>query len=215
MNDIRVIKFDRSELSEKMKIARQAAGIILETETIGIDPMNSLFPLALALLEAACTYELLDSKYSDESIKRLLDMEEGDEPNLYSRLSFVRDQCNSSEHALVQRFPEEEDEDESKYYQDNDVISIGIEPWIELIRKYLNIDDEEMLKEAAMLIDDILWSILSISRSIVLARENNLEISWVDIHADTTHIQSHFDLTGHFLMDVTFYYIEHERENSE
>ena len=202
MSDTAIIKFNRSELFDKMQLARQAAGILLEKEKVGEDPINSLYPLALALLEAAATYEFLDSKHHDKYMNRLLNLVEGKEPDLYTRLSFVRDQCNSSEFALVKRFPQEENEDESKYYQDNDVVSVGIESWIELIKEYIDINDEEMLMETTMLIDDILWSILSISRHIVFARQRNLEISWTDIHADTSHIQSHFDLTGDYLMDI-------------
>ena len=53
-----------------------------------------------------------------------------------------------------------------------------------------------------MLIDDILWSILTISRNVVNAREQDLELSWSNIHTDTSHIQSHFDLTGDYIMDI-------------
>ena len=202
MSNKKVITFSLAELFEQMQIARQAAGIILKNIEIGKDPLLSLYPLVLALLESADTYEFLDSKHSDKHINRLFNLVEGDEPDLYTRLCFVRDQCNSLDHCLLTRYFQEEEENESLFYRERQIISVGIDPWIELVTKHVKVDDEELLRETAMLLDDILWSVLSISRSIVIAKEKNLKFSWSSIHTDTSHIQSHFDLTGDYLMDI-------------
>lgn len=147
-SSLRIIK--RSELNNVMDRTRAAGMKLISAASLEALPCENLYPLGLAMLEAAALYRMFDESSGYRDLSFLFDGGERNGPNLYSRLCCIRDLCKAAQYGAEKRAYRDEDDKEKKKDIDEKkkLPSLGEKALMDLFKPHLGDVDEQTGKES-------------------------------------------------------------------
>lgn len=200
-----VRRLTSEEIKSQLIFLQEVGKELLSYEFDILNPLNSLRPLGMALLEGYDLYLLLLVSQSSGKLSDLFDGPAEKGPNIDNWLKYIRDLCSASEYCIRWRPSSNRMKNECKRrIKEIPEISIGEEIWSNIITPYIRqLKEKIALIEISRLLDDMLEALLSIALLLKnISIEDLSEEIWDEIHRHIMHIRDHYDYAEEFVIDV-------------
>jgi hypothetical protein len=184
---------------EQLVILQKVGKLLLDSEFDNQNPLYSLWPLGMALLEGFNLFSILLFK-SHKEIDNLFDGGQDKGPNIYTRLKFIRDLFSACGYATYYTRTSLTKPDLKVNLPDVSVEGIN---WLEIINPHVEQHEENILTEVFRLINETMEALLCIGLMLNVSKLNLLSTEiWQETNRHTEHIRDHFDYAETYLLDV-------------
>ncbi len=184
-------------LSHTLKEIGDWAGNLFRKTPKNHNPHLDWFPIKLALLATAQLYQQFLPHPDLHQVRQLLDGGEPHEPNLNTRLRYIRDLCSASTYFFKMKGRNSSDHSLDPVTM---VQTPGEKVWSAWLAN--EVPESANVQELARLLDDVLEAMLCVYYNLLLLEDHDQEAIFDEVHRHLTHVVGHFDYAEEFLIEA-------------